>query len=143
MILVDTSVWSLAFRRRRSGSSEPGEARILRELIEANEGIGLPGIVLQELLSGVRETAQFDELKEILTAFPIIVATAQTHIATAQTHIEAARIANVCSGKGIAISSVDCLIAATTIEQDARLLTSDKDFVYMADHCALRLFESH
>ncbi|MEW6113080.1 MAG: PIN domain-containing protein, partial [Thermodesulfobacteriota bacterium] len=92
------------------------------------------GIVLQELLSGVRETAQFDELKEILTAFPIIVATAQTHI-------EAARIANVCRGKGIAISSVDCLIAAMTIEEDARLFTSDKDFAYMADHCALRLFQ--
>ncbi len=63
-------------------------------------------------------------------------------LATQKTHIEAARIANMCRSKGIAISAVDCLIAALAIEHNAQLFTSDRDFVYMADHCALRLFES-
>ena len=135
MILVDTSVWSLAFRRRRSESSEPSEARILRELIEADEETALPGIVLQELLSGIREKAQFVRLEEILAGFPLI-------LATQETHIEAANIANAYRSKGIATSTVDCLIAAMAIEHNAQLLTSDRDFVYMADHCALRLFEN-
>ena len=44
--------------------------------------------------------------------------------------------------KGTAISTVDCLIAALSIEQDAQLLTFDKDFAHMAKHCALRLFDN-
>jgi predicted nucleic acid-binding protein len=134
VILVDTSIWSLAFRRRRAGSNEPSEAGVLRELIENDEEIALPGIVFQELLSGIREIAQFERLLEILAGFPLI-------FANQQTHIEAARIANACRSKGVAVSAVDCLIAATTIEQNAQLLTFDRDFVYMAEHCALRLFE--
>ncbi len=133
MILVDTSVWSLAFRRRRAESNEPSEAAVLRSLIEADEEIALPGIVLQELLSGIREKAQFERLEEILSGFPLI-------LATQQTHIEAARIANACRSKGMAVSAVDCLIAAMAIEHNAQLLTSEKDFDQMAEHCALRLF---
>jgi hypothetical protein len=135
VILVDTSVCSLAFRRRRSGSNEPDEVRIFRDLIEADEEIALPGIVLHEILSGIREKAHFERLEEALAGFPVM-------LATQKTHIEAARIANMCRSKGIAISAVDCLIAALAIEHNAQLFTSDRDFVYMADHCALRLFES-
>jgi predicted nucleic acid-binding protein len=102
VILVDTSVWSLALRRRKSESDEPGEARVLRELIEADEEISLPGIVLQEVLSGIRGKAEFERLEEILAGFPLI-------LATKQTHIEAARIANTCRSEGIAVSTVDCL----------------------------------
>jgi predicted nucleic acid-binding protein len=103
-------------------------------LIEADEEIALPGIVLQELLSGIREKAQFERLEEILEGFPII-------LATKEIHIEAASIANACRSKGIATSTVDCLIAAMAIEHNAQLLTSDRDFVHMAGCCALRLFE--
>jgi predicted nucleic acid-binding protein len=80
VILVDTSVWSIAFRRRRSESNEASEARVLRKLIEADAEIALPGIVLQELLSGIREKAQFARLEEILAGFPLILATQPTHI---------------------------------------------------------------
>lgn len=136
MILVDTSVWSLAFRRRRSGLKEPDEARVLRELIEADEDVALPGIVLQEILSGIREEAQFERLKEILSGFPRI-------LASERTHIEAAQIANLCRNKGVAVSTVDCLVAAQAIEHGAQLFTGDKDFIYMADHCGLKLLETN
>jgi predicted nucleic acid-binding protein len=102
-------------------------------LIEADEQIALPGIVLQEILSGIRERAQFERLEEVLAGFPVI-------LATQKTHVEAAQISNRCRSKGIAISAVDCLIAAMAIEHNAQLLTSDTDFDYMANHCALRLF---
>lgn len=134
MILVDTSVWSLVFRRRGSESNEPDEARIFRDLIQADEEIALPGIVLQEILSGIREKAQFERLEDVLAGFPVI-------LATQKTHVEAARITNTCRTRGIAVSAVDCLIAAMAIEHNAQLFTSDRNFVYMADHCALRLFE--
>jgi predicted nucleic acid-binding protein len=69
VILVDTSVWSLAFRRRRSDSDEPTEARVLRELIEADEKIALAGIVLQEVLSGLGEKLSLKDWKKPWQAF--------------------------------------------------------------------------
>ncbi len=135
MILVDTSVWSLAFRRRKSGSAEPREAKTLRRLIEADEGIGVPGIVLQEILSGVREEARFEKLREAMAGFPLA-------LATKCAHIEAARIANSCRRKGVAVSTIDCVIAAIAIEHNAQLFTTDKDFARIAEHCALSIFES-
>lgn len=135
MILVDTSVWSLAFRRSQFGSSEPGEARVLRELIRGGQEILVPGTVLQEILSGLKEGSQFERLREILADFPII-------LATEQTHVEAAQIANACQSKGVAVSTVDCLIAAMAIEWNARIFTTDRDFFSMADHCPLSLYEN-
>ncbi len=52
----------LLFEEISSGSAEFGDAEVLRRLIAADESIGLPGIVLQELLSGVREELQFEKL---------------------------------------------------------------------------------
>lgn len=132
MILVDTSVWSLAFRRRSKEAQEPAAVGVLRGLIEADHEVCLPGIVLQEMLSGIREIAQVQLLQTILAGFPLI-------LATGKTHVEAARIANACRRQGVTSATVDCLIAALAIEHDAQLLTTDKDFVHMAQHCPLRL----
>ncbi len=133
MILVDTCVWSKVLRRPREGEESSAEAQVLRRLIEADEEIGLPGIVLQEILSGLRDQAQFERLLIYLDSFPLI-------LASRRTHIEAARIANACRRKGITTSTVDCLIAASAIEHDARLLTTDQDFTAMARHIDLKLF---
>ncbi len=135
MIIVDTSVWSLALRRCKPGTEQPGEALTLRRLIEADEHVAVPGIVLQELLSGIRERSQFQRLKEVLSGFPVM-------LATEQSHVEAARISNTCRAKGIALSAVDCLIAATAIEHGARLFTVDRDFFHLSKHIRLKLFET-
>jgi hypothetical protein len=47
MILLDTSVLSLAFRRRRVGEPEPQVAATLRRLVTEDAPVGVPGIVLQ------------------------------------------------------------------------------------------------
>src|SRR5207244_1626543 len=57
VILVDTSVWSLTFRRR-SRPTIPPVAALVHELILDDAPLVVPGIVLQELLSGVRDPAQ-------------------------------------------------------------------------------------
>ena len=134
MILVDTSVLSLAFRRKTRPVQEPATVRALRRLIVENTPIAIPGIVLQELLSGVRMPDEFQRLQQILDGFPVLLAEHDHHVA-------AARIANECLHAGIAVSTVDCLIAAMTVETHARLLTSDRDFIRMAPHCGLRLLD--
>jgi predicted nucleic acid-binding protein len=66
-VIVDTSVWSLALRRaKRMDDAAPRE---LAELIREGRVVML-GPVRQELLSGIKQKAQFDMLREHLRAFP-------------------------------------------------------------------------
>ncbi|HIE00650.1 MAG TPA: PIN domain-containing protein [Thiotrichaceae bacterium] len=134
MIFLDTPILSVAYRRKyKKDETKPIEVLILQQLVAEHKPFQIPGIVVQEFLSGLREEAQFQKLRKLIEGFPIILAN-QHH------HIEAAKIANVCRRNGIATSATDCLIAAMTIEQNAQLFTNDQDFVYMARHCPIRLF---
>jgi len=134
VILLDTSVLSLAYRRRRTVEAEPRVVEVFRGMIREDVLLAIPGIVLQEVLTGVRSEAQFGRLERALKAFPIVSAEPQHHIL-------AARIANSCRRKGVATSAVDCLIAALATSNDAFLFTLDKDFVRMAPICGMRLFK--
>ena len=49
-LLVDTSVWSLAFRRDSDGS--PAEVLALRQALEGGDLVVTAGLILQELLQG-------------------------------------------------------------------------------------------
>jgi predicted nucleic acid-binding protein len=130
LIAVDTSVLSLAFRRRKA----PAGAAVLRlrRAIETGEAVVLPGICLQELLSGVRTEEQFARLSAIAAPFPVMLASRDHHLA-------ASRIANDCRQGGVAVGAIDALIAALCIAHGARLLTTDEDFQRIADTSALRL----
>jgi len=132
MILVDTCVWSLAFRRRDASRAEAPAARELRRLIEEDEPVSIPGIVLQELLSGLRDEAQLRKLLGALEGFPCRLASPSHHIA-------AARLLNRCRSEGVTVSAIDCLIAALCIQTGAALLTTDRDFERIADLSPLRL----
>ena len=135
MILVDTSVLSLAFRRRTKPGPELPVVRVFRRLVEDDQPVVIPGIVLQEVLSGVRAQDDFARLLDILDGFPIAAAS-KAH------HVTAAMISNACRQSGISASAVDCLIAEMAIESKAKLLTADEDFSHMARHCDLQLFET-
>jgi predicted nucleic acid-binding protein len=100
-----------------------------------NTPVGIPGIVLQELLSGVRTETQFTRLQKLLEPFPILTAERADHVL-------AARISNACRGRGVSTSSVDCLIAALAASRDAFLFTLDEDFARIAPLCGLKLFKS-
>ena len=132
MIFIDTSVLSLAYRRRRRNAPEPKPVRVLRRLIIEDVPLAIPGIVLQEIPSGIRAQAQFDELRRMLGSFPVAIA-AERH------RIVAARIANSCRRKGHAASTVDCLIAALATSNRDILFTLDDDFAKIATVCDLKL----
>jgi predicted nucleic acid-binding protein len=134
VIIADSSVLSLAFRRRIKIHPEPELVHILRRLIEQDQPVAVPGIVLQELLSGVRTETEYQRLKNLMEGFPLILAI-QEH------HLEAARIANICRRAGISVSAVDCLIAAMAIITNSPLLTADEDFIEIASCCALKLLK--
>jgi len=132
VIVLDTCVLSLAFRRRQKVGDEPTRVKTLRRMIFEDWPLGVPGIVLQELLSGVRTKREFLALQTHLQGFPILLAD-ENH------HLRAAEIANACRAMGVACSTIDALIAAQTIAAAGQLFTTDRDFELVAPCCGLQL----
>jgi hypothetical protein len=134
LIVVDTSVWSLAFRRRSwPNGVTPGVVKLLQKLTREKQQVAVPGIVLQELLSGVKDLAQGERIKELMEGYPLI-------LATKEQYIEASNMSNVCRRAGVSAATIDCLIAAQCIMHNGVLLTLDDDFKRISGCCGLRLY---
>ncbi len=132
MFVIDTSVWSRALRRRKSSGSESAEAALIRRLVLEDEPIGLPGIVLQELLSGVRTKKEFERLRKVLDPFVVLLATEELHLL-------AASLFNTCKSQRLNVSPTDVLIAATALQCSGTLITADNDFRRMAEYIDLAI----
>jgi predicted nucleic acid-binding protein len=133
MVLVDTSVWSLALRRKPEHLSVP-ERRLteaLADLIRDGRAL-LVGPVRQELLSGIREEAQFRRLRDYLRAFP-------EQSLGAEDYEEAAQMNNRCRNRGVAGSAIDFLICASAQRRGWSIFTTDRDFQNYAEVLPLRL----
>jgi len=130
-VIVDTSVWSLALRRKEP-SSHP-EVKRLTELIADGQPIFLLGVILMEILSGIREPSQVQRIRRTLDAFPLLEPIRSSYI-------NAAILGTICRSKGIQTGQTDLLIAQTAIEHNCYLLTTDKDFVEIARYSPLKLF---
>jgi predicted nucleic acid-binding protein len=128
-VLVDTSVWSLALRRGGDSTAKP--VRELRSLIADNR-VQMIGPIRQEMLSGIREEAQFKELETRLSAFPDLQVTDEDYVT-------AARFFNVCRAKGIQGSNTDFLICAAAVRHRLVIFTTDKDFALYAKHLPIAL----
>jgi len=136
VILIDTSILSRVFRRRRLGPQERQLHATFEALMQSDAPLGLPGIVLQEILSGLPSEKAFRDLRsKLLGAFTILPASVDDHL-------EAARLKNACISKGANVSGIDCLIAATAIGGGHELFTADADFAVIRRLANLRLFES-
>ena len=133
MILLDTSVLSRVFRRRRPGPEEERIRGVLERLFASEVPLGLPAIVLQEVLSGITGERQFADLSERLQSSFAILNSATPD------HVEAARLKNRCRAAGLNISGPDCLIAVLAIAGGHRLYAIDRDFDHLAEHCPLAL----
>ena len=129
-ILVDTSVWSLALRRSSGIVNE--EAIALKTIIEQGEEIYLLGIILQEVLQGIRNPKDFLALKEYFKAFPLIDLPREDYV-------RAAELKNQLIKKGRQASTIDVLIASVAISHHCHLFTADKHFTQIAEHSELKL----
>ena len=119
-LLVDTSLWSLALRRRPSAVLSAAEKRLTGILTEAiSDGrVAMIGPIRQELLSGVKEQAQFNRLRSSLVAFR------DEGIATVD-YQEAARLYNLCRSRGVECGPVDILICALAWRRKWDVLAND------------------
>ena len=118
---------------RARPSDEPKVVSLLRRMIKDDQPLAVPGIVFQELLTGVRDVSQAKKLQGILDGFPLLLAT-KGH------HVEAAKISTACRKAGVSAATVVCLIAAQCVCSNSPLLTTDEDFKQIARHAALKLY---
>lgn len=125
-VLVDTSVWSLALRRKNESLSA-NEKLLVIELAELiREGRArMIGLIRQELLSGIKTAEQYEKLKLYLRAFP-------DEAIDTMDHEEAANASNRCRAKGVVVSIVDILLCAVGIKREWAIFTTDPDFSHYA-----------
>jgi hypothetical protein len=119
-LLVDTSVWSLALRRKNAATLSLEEQKLKAGLVRAiTEGrVAMLGLLRQEILSGIKEDAQFDKVKAALGPY------LDEQISTAD-HEFAARVYNECRNQGVEAGTVDILICAIAARRGWEILSGD------------------
>ena len=134
MVLVDTSVWSLALRRQ-SHALQLAHRTIVAQWAElVREGRAqLFGPIRQELLSGLKDSRQFALLEQRLECFPDLQVESSDYV-------EAARYFNLLRKKGISGTGVDLLICAVAARNNWPIFTVDLDFTRYALHLPIRLY---
>ena len=132
-LLVDTSVWSLAFRRDAEVLTP--EVKTLQQALEGADQVFTTGLVLQELLQGFAGPKARAQLVERFAALGFL----QPDRAD---HIEAAEVRNACRRQGVQIGTIDALLVQLCLRHDLVLLSSDNHFRSAAKHIKFRLWSA-
>ena len=130
-VLVDTCIWSYAFRRSKPASEQDQIIRELRQLIR-DARVQMAGPIRQEILSGIRDNAQFIVLRDHLRDFPDL------ETASAD-HERAAEMFNGLRAKGIQGSNTDFLLCALSERTGMSIFTTDDDFTLFHKHLPIKL----
>ncbi|MFW9929421.1 MAG: PIN domain-containing protein [Candidatus Thorarchaeota archaeon] len=129
-VLVDTAIWSLVLRRDSKQNRDYKTE--LSELIKEVR-VQIIGPIRQEILSGLKSSRQFNELKKYLSYFIDI------EINTRDYEL-AASYFNTCRSKGIQGSNTDFLICSVAVNNDLEIFTNDKDFQNFQKYVPIKLY---
>ena len=132
-LFVDTSVWSLAWRR--DVAAPVPEVDALHAALASGEIVVATGLVLQELLQGFSGPRAGSAIVERFAALPLVQPDRDDHV-------EAAALRNACRRRGVQLGTVDALLARLCVRHDLTLLTTDRDFALAARHVPLRLWHA-
>ena len=132
-VLVDTSVWSLAFRKKNKTEYELKLINYLSEIIRDLQVVMI-GPIRQEILSGISDEFTFLDMQEKLSVF------SDWSIET-QDYELAAEFFNKCRMNGIQESHIDFLICAVAFRNNLKIFTLDKDFEHYRKHTGIVLEE--
>lgn len=121
MILVDTSVWIDYFR-----DSETPQAHRLRAALGEYSPLYTCGLVITEVLQGIRAQAEYNLVSQSLQALFYLPLTRRTYLAAADIYRRARERGRTPR------SSIDCLIAACAIENGLPVLHRDRDYDVLA-----------
>jgi Predicted nucleic acid-binding protein, contains PIN domain len=130
-VLVDTSVWSLALRKKEWNEKEQKIVNQLSKLI-LNLDIVVIGPIRQEILSGISDQKRFIELKSKISIFNDFAIEKRDYELAAQFY-------NECRKHGIQGSHIDYLICAVAVNNEMSILTLDNDFQQYKKYIKIRI----
>jgi len=129
LIIIDASAF-IEFLNRTGSRVDAMIERFIRN----NDDVALADITLTEILQGIRDDKEYQQVKSSLLTFPIL------SLKSAESYVSAAELYRKCRKKGLTVrSTVDLLIAQIAMEYQASLLHNDRDFDAIAQVCDLRI----
>jgi len=130
MVLIDTTVWIDFF-----GNRPQPHVAALQGMIEDDEDLCVCGLILTEVLQGIRSDAAYRKTKDYFESL-ILLPMRQV------TFERSAALYRSLRKKGVTIRKpIDCMIASVAIEHDLRLLHDDRDFDQIAEHSKLKIMK--
>lgn len=119
MILVDSSVWIDFFRGQRSAACEA----LAQCLGDASLEVGMPDLVLFEVMRGFRDNRAMHQAQALLSALPGV------ELGGADNALEAAARYRQLRAQGRTVNSpIDVLLASFCMNHGHVLLHNDADF---------------
>lgn len=105
----------------------------MRRMIESSEPLALAGVVVAEVLQGLTRDAV--RIEEFLAQFEMLEPSGF------ETYRTAAEIYRTARARGIALTTIDALIATIALEHRVPVLTLDQDFSRIARFTPLQLHQ--
>ncbi|MEN6507949.1 MAG: PIN domain nuclease [Smithella sp.] len=127
MILVDTTVWIDFFSDRPLP-----HVKALENFLVNREDLCICGIILAEVLQGIRKDSDFERTKNLFNNLLFLPMRYSTFLKSAEIYRSLRQ-------KGITIRKpVDCMIASVALENEIALLDNDKDFDPIEKCCGMK-----
>jgi predicted nucleic acid-binding protein len=105
-------------------------------MVEADEDLAITGLILAEVLQGLRQDSRLAGVQSAL------LGCRRLEPAYPETYLSAAGAFRACRQKGLTIRSVvDCVIAVVAVEAGATLLAKDRDFKSLERVMGLKLVQ--
>ena len=131
MILVDTTIWVDFFK-----GQDTAHVTYLRNIIIQGIDLCLCGIVLTEILQGIKNKKEHHQIEDILTSLIFLEMKRSTFEL-------AADMFRILRKRGITIrKTLDCMIAAVAIENNIPLIHNDRDFDPIEKYCGLQVINT-
>lgn len=124
--LIDSSAWIASFSKKGHESLK----HFMREKIASGEVV-IAGMVLLELLRGVRDESQFVSLRKKLSILPCLPTIDKTWLSVAELSLHL-------RSKGVQTSVPDIFISHLAITNDCVLVHCDQDYERIAKQTALK-----
>jgi predicted nucleic acid-binding protein len=127
-VLVDSSVWVDAL-----GDPESPLAAGVAELLAEPGRAATTGVVLQEVLQGVRTPRQIAQVATLLGGLTYLAASRTTHA-------RAAALYRSLRARGVTTHTVDVLVAQVALEHGAAVWSLDRHLAEISNRTKLRLY---
>ena len=122
MIVIDSSIWIDFF----NGDKKTKEVEILNDLLNNDIKIAVTSAVMLEVIAPERNEQKYQRINKQLDKLDLIKVDHDTIML-------AIEIYRACQDVGQTMKYLDCMIAASCIQYDLEIFSSDKHFDIMAE----------